>query len=38
MDNVRSAGDDAQVVESPLAWKTRDVVVAAALAVPLGLV
>ena len=38
MDNVRSAGDDAQVVERPLAWKTRDVVVAAALAVPLGLV
>ena len=38
MDDVRSAGDDAQVAESPLAWKTRDVVVAAALAVPLGLV
>ena len=38
MDNVRSAGDDAQVAEGPLAWKTRDVVVAAALAVPLGLV
>ena len=38
MDNVRSAGGDAQVAESPLAWKTRDVVVAAALAVPLGLV
>ena len=38
MDNVRSAGDDAQVAERPLAWKTRDVVVAAALAVPLGLV
>lgn len=38
MDNVRSAGDDAQVTESPLAWKTRDVVVAAALAVPLGIV
>lgn len=38
MDNVRPAGDDAQVAESPLAWKTRDVVVAAALAVPLGIV
>ena len=38
MDNVRSAGDDAQVAESPLAWKTRDVVVAAALAVPLGII
>jgi energy-coupling factor transport system substrate-specific component len=38
MDNVRSAGDDAQVVERPLAWKTRDIVVAAALAVPLGVV
>jgi energy-coupling factor transport system permease protein len=38
MDNVRSAGDEAQVSESPLAWKTRDVLVAAALAVPLGIV
>ena len=38
MDNVRSAGDDAQVVESPLAWKTRDILVAAGIAVPLGLV
>lgn len=38
MDNVRSAGDDAQVAGSPLAWTTRDVVVAAALAVPLGFV
>ena len=38
MDDVRSANDEAQVAESPLAWKTRDVVVAAALAVPLGLI
>ena len=38
MDNVRSAGGDAQVAESPLAWKTRDVIVAAALAVPLGII
>ena len=38
MENVRSAGDDAQGAESPLAWKTRDIVVAAALAVPLGIV
>jgi energy-coupling factor transport system substrate-specific component len=38
MDNVRSASNDAQVAESPLAWKTRDVVVAAALAVPLGII
>jgi energy-coupling factor transport system substrate-specific component len=38
MDNVRSSGDDAQVAERPLAWKTRDVVVAAALAVPLGII
>jgi energy-coupling factor transport system substrate-specific component len=38
MDNVRAAGDDGQVTESPLAWKTRDIVVAAALAVPLGIV
>jgi energy-coupling factor transport system permease protein len=38
MDNVRSADDGGQVTESPLAWKTRDVVVTAALAVPLGLV
>lgn len=38
MENVRSASDDVQIAESPLAWKTRDVVVAAALAVPLGLI
>jgi energy-coupling factor transport system permease protein len=38
MDNVRSAGHDAQVAGGPLAWTTRDVVVAAALAVPLGIV
>jgi energy-coupling factor transport system substrate-specific component len=38
MDDVRSAGDDARVAEGPLAWKTRDVVVAAALAVPLGII
>ena len=41
MDNVRAAASsdgDGQVAESPLAWKTRDVVVAAALAVPLGIV
>ena len=37
MENVRPGGDDAGVVERPLAWKTRDVVVAAALAVPLGI-
>ena len=38
MDDVRSADDGGQVAESPLAWKTRDVVVAAALAVPLGII
>src|SRR5215216_3382371 len=37
MENVRPTGDGARAVESPLAWKTRDVVVAAALAVPLGI-
>jgi energy-coupling factor transport system substrate-specific component len=37
MENVRSSGDDARVTESAVAWKTRDVVVAAALAVPLGI-
>jgi energy-coupling factor transport system substrate-specific component len=38
MENVRSSGPGDEAVESPLAWKTRDFVVAAALAVPLGLV
>jgi energy-coupling factor transport system substrate-specific component len=38
MDEVRSTGTDAEIAESPLAWKTRDVVVAAALGVPLGLI
>jgi energy-coupling factor transport system substrate-specific component len=38
MEDVRPTGDDAGVVESPLAWKTRDILVAAAIAVPLGLV
>jgi energy-coupling factor transport system substrate-specific component len=38
MDDVRSAGDDGVVAESPLAWKTRDFLVAVAIAVPLGLV
>lgn len=37
MENTRPDSDDAGVVERPLAWKTRDVVVAAALAVPLGI-
>jgi energy-coupling factor transport system substrate-specific component len=36
MENARPGSDDGGVAESPLAWKTRDVVVAAALAVPLG--
>jgi energy-coupling factor transport system substrate-specific component len=43
MDEARSSDGDTgdtqvQVGEGPLAWKTRDVVVAAALAVPLGIV
>jgi energy-coupling factor transport system substrate-specific component len=38
MENVRSTGPDPEASASPLAWKTRDVVVAAALAVPLGLI
>lgn len=38
MENVRSAADERRPAESPLAWKTRDIVVAAALAVPLGVV
>lgn len=37
MENARPNGDDTGAVESPVAWKTRDVVVAAALAVPLGI-
>lgn len=38
MADVRAAGDDGAVVDNPMAWKTRDIIVAAALAVPLGLV
>jgi energy-coupling factor transport system substrate-specific component len=38
MENVRPGGDDASVAQSPMAWKTRDVLAAAAIAVPLGLV
>ena len=38
MANVRPVGDDGQQAESLMAWKTRDVLVAAAIAVPLGLV
>jgi len=38
MDNVRRAEQDGASAEGPTGWKTRDVVVAAALAVPLGIV
>ena len=38
MADVRPIGDDGAVVDNPMAWKTRDIIVAAALAVPLGLV
>lgn len=37
MENVRPS-DNAGTVESPFAWKTRDILVAAGIAVPLGLV
>lgn len=38
MDNARPVEDDAAHTAGSMAWKTRDVVVAAALAVPLGFV
>lgn len=38
MDNTRPAADDAAHGARSMAWKTRDVVVAAALAVPLGII
>jgi energy-coupling factor transport system substrate-specific component len=38
MENVRSSGDGAQAREPIGGWKTRDVLAAAAMAVPLGLV
>jgi energy-coupling factor transport system substrate-specific component len=38
MDNAQPVEDDTAHVEGSMGWKTRDVVVAAALAVPLGFV
>src|SRR5215212_5865323 len=38
MADVRAAGDDGAVTENPMAWKTRDILVAAAIGVVLGLV
>jgi energy-coupling factor transport system substrate-specific component len=38
MDNVGRVEQDSASAEGSMAWKTRDVVVAAALAVPLGII